>query len=228
MPTGTAGDLQPIKPMKTRLHLFLLSALIAVLNLIPAGRVTAQTFTILHRFDGNDGYDPEASLVLSGNTLYGTTADGACCNCLLRSGLEPTLAVFDEPADATRSTALSAASSGSKQQLRIVEKFTRRAEAFATAPALTCADTLNLLVQMSNAGPRATLLGVACGAGLFVYAFAEVVRRAAGIDLTPAMIQRAQTMVEELRLLCRDEVELITQRTGLVNQLQAALHEYSK
>ena len=31
---------------------------------------------------------------------------------------------------------------------------------------------------------------------------------------------------EELRLLCRDEVELITQRTALVNQLQAALYEY--
>jgi transposase len=33
-------------------------------------------------------------------------------------------------------------------------------------------------------------------------------------------------LVEELRLLCRDEVELITQRTALVNQLQAALQEY--
>jgi transposase len=32
--------------------------------------------------------------------------------------------------------------------------------------------------------------------------------------------------VEELRLLCRDEVELITQRTALVNQLQQALYEY--
>ena len=30
----------------------------------------------------------------------------------------------------------------------------------------------------------------------------------------------------ELRLLCRDEVTLIGQRTALVNQLQAALHEY--
>lgn len=36
----------------------------------------------------------------------------------------------------------------------------------------------------------------------------------------------ADPLVEELRLLCRDEVELITQRTGLVNQLQAALGEY--
>jgi transposase len=33
-------------------------------------------------------------------------------------------------------------------------------------------------------------------------------------------------LTEELRLLCRDEVELITQRTALINQLQAALHEY--
>jgi transposase len=33
-------------------------------------------------------------------------------------------------------------------------------------------------------------------------------------------------MVSELRLLCADEVELIGQRTALINQLQAALREY--
>jgi transposase len=33
-------------------------------------------------------------------------------------------------------------------------------------------------------------------------------------------------LVQELRLLCRDEMELIAQRTSLVNQLQQALHEY--
>ena len=33
-------------------------------------------------------------------------------------------------------------------------------------------------------------------------------------------------MTAELRLLCRDEVALIEQRTALVNQLRAALHEY--
>ena len=32
--------------------------------------------------------------------------------------------------------------------------------------------------------------------------------------------------IQELRLLCRDEVNLIEQRTALVNQLQEALHEY--
>jgi len=38
-----------IKTMKTK-NLFLVPALIAALNLIPAGRVTAQTFTTLHSF----------------------------------------------------------------------------------------------------------------------------------------------------------------------------------
>jgi len=33
-------------------------------------------------------------------------------------------------------------------------------------------------------------------------------------------------LIQELRLLCRDEVELISKRTELINQLQAALHEY--
>ena len=36
----------------------------------------------------------------------------------------------------------------------------------------------------------------------------------------------ADPLVQQLRLLCRDEVELITQRTALINQLQQALYEY--
>jgi hypothetical protein len=52
---------------------FLLPALIAGLGLIPAGRVTAQTFTTLHNFIdfpyGTDGAYPTAGLILSGDTL---------------------------------------------------------------------------------------------------------------------------------------------------------------
>jgi hypothetical protein len=48
------------------INLLLLPALIAGLGLIPAGRVTAQTFTTLHTFTyGSDGDDPYAGLILS-------------------------------------------------------------------------------------------------------------------------------------------------------------------
>src|SRR6185503_4623436 len=72
----------------------------------------------------------------------------------------------------SRPSPATAAGSCSTHQQRIVEQFTRWTDAFATALALTSADTLNLLVQMSNAGPRDTALDVACGAGLVVCAFA--------------------------------------------------------
>ena len=63
-------------------NLFLLPALIAALNLIPAGRVTAQTFTTLHSFTAypdypnTDGANPNG-FVLSGNILYGTAGAGS-------------------------------------------------------------------------------------------------------------------------------------------------------
>jgi len=71
--------------------IFLLLALIAGLNLIPAGRVRAQTFKTLHSFTAtissgppyysvtnNDGANPFAGLIanLSGTTLYGTAKFG--------------------------------------------------------------------------------------------------------------------------------------------------------
>jgi uncharacterized repeat protein (TIGR03803 family) len=71
--------------MKTYIKkLFLLPALIAALGLMPAGRATAQTFTTLHSFTAidpntgtnSDGANPEAGLILSGNTLYGTASAG--------------------------------------------------------------------------------------------------------------------------------------------------------
>ena len=63
-----------------------LPALIAVLNLLSAGRVTTQTFTTLHSFTATstnssgiytngDGAGP-GGLILSGSTLYGTANGG--------------------------------------------------------------------------------------------------------------------------------------------------------
>jgi uncharacterized repeat protein (TIGR03803 family) len=73
----------PIKNLFTRLGgascaAWVLPALIAGLGLMPAGRVTAQTYTNLHSFTGggSDGAGPQAGVILSGNTLYGTTHHG--------------------------------------------------------------------------------------------------------------------------------------------------------
>jgi uncharacterized repeat protein (TIGR03803 family) len=73
--------------MKTRIkNLFFLAALIAILGLILAGRVTAQTLTTLHGFTAlsgsnwpytnSDGSQPQAGLILLGHTLYGTAFYG--------------------------------------------------------------------------------------------------------------------------------------------------------
>jgi SAM-dependent methyltransferase len=74
----------------------------------------------------------------------------------------------------------------------IVEQFTRQAVPFSTAPAVHDEEALRLLVETSGAGPDDTVLDVACGPGLVVAAFARVVRHATGIDVTPAMLERAR------------------------------------
>src|SRR6266481_2248987 len=68
-------------------NLLLLPVLIAGLNLIPVGRMTAQPFKTLHSFtptspyytnSNSDGAYPYAGLITnsSGTTLYGTAYDG--------------------------------------------------------------------------------------------------------------------------------------------------------
>src|SRR6267378_945429 len=64
-------------PFSRNTHRLLLPALTVALGLILTGQVTAQTFTNLYSFTGgSDGGAPSAGLILSVNTLYGTTAGG--------------------------------------------------------------------------------------------------------------------------------------------------------
>lgn len=77
----------------------------------------------------------------------------------------------------------------------ILEQFTRQAGPFSTAPGIRDEDALRLLVEASGAGSGDTVLDVACGPGLVVAAFARVGRHVTGIDLTPAMIDRARALV---------------------------------
>jgi hypothetical protein len=58
---------------------------------------------------------------------------------------------------------------------------------------------------------------------LDAWSFADALRLD-GANWKPLSTQ--DPLLEQLRLLCRDEITLIEERTALINQLQAALHEY--
>jgi ubiquinone/menaquinone biosynthesis C-methylase UbiE len=79
----------------------------------------------------------------------------------------------------------------------ILDQFSRQAVPFSTAAGIRDEQALRLLVESTGAGPDDTVLDVACGGGLVVCAFARVVRHATGIDLTPAMIERARALQQE-------------------------------
>ena len=82
-------------------------------------------------------------------------------------------------------------------QALILDQFTRQATPFATAPGIQDEEALSLIVAFSGAGPDDTVLDVACGPGIVVCAFARTVRHATGIDVTPAMLERARTLQRE-------------------------------
>src|SRR5215210_4453912 len=82
----------------------------------------------------------------------------------------------------------------------VVDQFTRQATPFASSAAMRDEDALRLLVEFSGAGRDDTVLDVACGPGLVVAAFAKLCRHAAGIDLTPAMIEKAREHAAALNL----------------------------
>ena len=79
----------------------------------------------------------------------------------------------------------------------IVDQFTRQATPFSTAKTIASEEALKLLVDACGAGPDDRVLDVACGGGLVVCAFAQVVREAEGIDITPAMLERARALAAE-------------------------------
>jgi ubiquinone/menaquinone biosynthesis C-methylase UbiE len=79
----------------------------------------------------------------------------------------------------------------------ILDQFTRQATVFSTAPSITDERALQMIVEAARPGPSDTVLDVACGPGLVVCAFAPSVRAATGIDVTPAMLDRARRLAAE-------------------------------
>jgi ubiquinone/menaquinone biosynthesis C-methylase UbiE len=79
----------------------------------------------------------------------------------------------------------------------ILDQFTRQATPFSTADTITDANALRMIVAAAKPGPGDTVLDVACGGGIIVCAFAPEVRHATGIDMTPAMLDRARQLAAE-------------------------------
>ena len=82
----------------------------------------------------------------------------------------------------------------------ILDQFTRQAVPFATAPSIKDEAALRTVVEFSGVGPEDTVLDVACGPGILACAFAKTARHVTGIDLTPAMLERARMLQAEQRL----------------------------
>lgn len=76
----------------------------------------------------------------------------------------------------------------------IRDQFTRQAEPFSSAGPIADEKALAMLVAAARPDPGDAVLDVACGGGLVVCAFAPRVRQATGIDLTPAMLERARKL----------------------------------
>jgi len=83
------------------------------------------------------------------------------------------------------------------QRERILDQFSRQAVPFSTAPPIRDEGALQLLVDAADTGADDTVLDVACGPGIVACAFARVARQVTGIDLTPAMLERAEMLAAE-------------------------------
>ncbi len=94
-----------------------------------------------------------------------------------------------------------------------VDQFTRQADAFSSSPTMRDEKALRLIIDASGVSSDDTVLDVACGPGIVTCELAAVARRATGIDLTPAMIERARALQLEKKL------SNITWHVGDVSQL---------
>ena len=83
----------------------------------------------------------------------------------------------------------------------ILDQFTRQATPFSTASTITDNNALQMIVAAAKPGPGDTVLDVACGGGIIVCAFAPEVKHATGIDVTPAMLDRARQLAAEKEIV---------------------------
>ena len=82
----------------------------------------------------------------------------------------------------------------------IIDQFTKQAVPFANMLAQSNEESTKLLIRMSQLSKSDTVLDVACGPGLLACALAPHAQNVTGIDLVPAMIEKAQKTQQEKSL----------------------------
>src|SRR3954470_19272449 len=79
-----------------------------------------------------------------------------------------------------------------------IDQFTKQAEPFASLhTARTDADILRLIREAARVGPGSRVLDVACGPGLVSLHLAEAGGHVTGLDITPAMLEKARELRRE-------------------------------
>jgi SAM-dependent methyltransferase len=78
---------------------------------------------------------------------------------------------------------------------QVRDEFAFQADSFARSPAMSLAETLGVVVDLAPADPAARWVEVACGPGLIARALAPRVGSVLGVDLTPAMVEKARAEV---------------------------------
>jgi SAM-dependent methyltransferase len=103
----------------------------------------------------------------------------------------------------------------------IIDQFTKQAIPFANMAAHSNEDVFKLLLALSEASEKDTVLDIACGPGLLACEFAKVTTHVTGIDLTPAMIEQAKILQQQ------KELNNITWNIGDVTHLPYADASFS-
>jgi SAM-dependent methyltransferase len=81
-----------------------------------------------------------------------------------------------------------------EQRRLILDQFTRQALPFSQASELSNEDVFRLLLDACGVRPDDTVLDLACGPGLTACALAGAAKQVTGLDITPAMIERAEAL----------------------------------
>jgi ubiquinone/menaquinone biosynthesis C-methylase UbiE len=76
---------------------------------------------------------------------------------------------------------------------QVRDEFAHQADAFARSPTMSLAETLGVVVDLVPADPAARWVEIACGPGLIAREMAPRVSSVVGLDLTPAMVEKARS-----------------------------------